>query len=346
MGGGGGIGMWMTVNSLAFIRGQTKYWGWREAGVTCATLCKGDHPTSKNEQTKIFFLHACCLCISTVCSSQNMLVYTPVVSHQSAIYRQKTSLHSFSVYQSTIHTQKPAYTSVAMYRQLTDRKPVYTVAVYRLAIHRQKTSLHSGCHVSISNSQTENQFTPLLLCIGWQFTDRNQFTHLLPCIGNLQTENQFTYLFPCIGQQLAHKNQFTPMLLCIRWQFTTVYTAVARYQSATHRQKTCLHICCCVSVNHSQTETSLSICYHASVSNSHTENQFTHLLLCLSQPFTDRNQFKHLLPCISKQLADRKPVYTSVALYQSATYSKKTSLHICYHVSATSRQKTSLHICC
>ena len=224
----------MTVNSLAFIRGQTKYWGWGEAGVTCATLCKGDHPTSKNEQTERYFFYTLVAFVSVQCTVHRTCWFTHLLSRTS--------------------------------QQFTDRKPVYTA----------------------------------FPCISQQFTHKNQFTHLLPCIGNLQTENQFTYLFPCIGQQLAHKNQFTPMLLCIRWQFTTVYTAVARYQSATHRQKTCLHICCCVSVNHSQTETSLSICYHASVSSLQTENQFTH-----------------------------KKTSLHICYHVSATSRQKTSLHIC-----------------
>ena len=244
----------MTVNSLAFIRGQTKYWGWGEAGVTCATLCKGDHPTSKNEQTERFF-------------------YTLVafVSVQCAVHRTCWFTHLLS------------RTS----QQFTDRKPVYTA----------------------------------FPCISQQFTHKNQFTHLLPCIGSSQTENQFT------------------LLLCICWQFTDrkpVYTVVAMYQSATRRWKTSLHHCCCVSVGNSQTETSLHICchvlatcrqktslhicFHVSVNNLHTKTSL-HLCCCVS--VGSSQQFTQLLPGTNQQLTDRKPVYTSVAVYQSTIHRQK-----------------------
>ena len=149
---------------------------------------------AKMNKQKTFFLHTCCLCIRTYW-------FTHLLSHISQQFTDRKPVYTaVSVYQSTIHTQKPVYTSVAMCWQLLDRKPVYTVAVYRLAIHRQKTSLHSCCHVLISNSPTENQFTHLLLCISQQLTDRNQFKHLL----HASVSRQKTSLHICCSQSVRN----------------------------------------------------------------------------------------------------------------------------------------------
>ena len=218
-------------------------------------VCKGDHPTSKNEQTE----------------EENITHLLPL--YQCAIHRTCSFTHLLS----------------CISQQFTDRKPVYTaVSVYQccchvLATHRQKTSLllcigwqftdrepvytAVAVTVSISNSQTENQFTHLLPCIGWQLNSQktslhicchvsatcrqNQFTHLLLHIGwqlNSQTENQFTHLLPCISN-LQTENQFP----------CTVNNS---------HTKTSLHLCCCVSVGSSQ--------------------QFTQLLPGINQQLTDR----------------------------------------------------------
>ena len=238
-----------------------------------------------NKQKKKI-LHTCCLCIS-VHFTEHAGLHTCYLA----------SVSNLQTENQFTHPENQFTLLLCIGWQFTGREPVYTAVAVT---------------VSISNSQTENQFTHLLLCIGWQLNSQteNQFTHLLPCIGNLQTENQFTHQFPCIGQQFTHKNQLTPLLLCIGWQFRTVYTAAVMYQSATRRQKTSLHICYCVPVNHLQTETSLSICYHASVSSS-----------------------------------QKTSLHTYLAVYQSTIY-RQTSLSICYYASVSSSQKTSLHICC